>query len=241
MERLDEKSPIALYIQLRNILIDKIKSGQWKVNDKIPTERELCDMYNVSRATVRLALQELERDGYIYRKQGRGTFVAPPKIEQNITHFYSFSEEMKKRGLVPSSKILGFEVIKSDKKLADILNLKEGDEVLSLKRLRLANGEPIMLETSYLPYNMCRDMTREDVEKMSLYEALRTKCGIIPNSADETFEPVLTNSYEAEVLNYEAGKPALLLERITYSFGTPIEYNKGIVRGDRCKYRVSLK
>lgn len=92
-DALDERSPMSLYYQLKTILAEKIHSGQWKVNDRIPTERELCDAYGVSRATVRLALGELENEGLLYRKQGKGTFVAAPKIEQLLSGFYSFSEE----------------------------------------------------------------------------------------------------------------------------------------------------
>jgi GntR family transcriptional regulator len=148
-----EKSPVTLYYQLKEMLKQKIKSGEWAIDIKIPTERMLCEMYNVSRITVRKALEELEREGYLKRMQGKGTFVTSIKIEQRLSKFYSFSEEIKKMGYVSSTRIIEFSMVDADRKLSGLLGVKENSRLYSLKRLRLANHEPFALETCYIPYS----------------------------------------------------------------------------------------
>lgn len=237
---LDEKAPVALYHQLKAILAEKIHSGQWKVNDRIPTERELCDAYGVSRATVRLALGELENEGLLYRKQGRGTFVAAPKIEQLLSGFYSFTDEMKKQGHKPSARVLSFKKIEATGEVVQALLLPEGTPVFAIKRLRLADDEPIILEVSYVPCALCPALTEEDVKENALYDLFRQRYNIFPSRAQESFEAVSAGPHEASYLGIPSGAPVLRLERITYAFDRPVEYNVGLIRGDRYKYKVVL-
>lgn len=239
---LDDKAPVSLYYQLKEILIDKIKTNEWPVQTKIPTERELCDMYKISRITVRQALDEMEREGYLSRKQGKGTFVSGPKIEQRLSNFYSFSEEIRKMGYTPDTKVLDLIVIEADKNIANQLDVNEGTEVYSIKRLRLANGEPFAVETSYIPYGACAGLTSKEVAEKGLYNIMKSKYNIIPSQAEEIFCASLINKEDAACLNVKRGSPGLHLERITYnSVNKPVEYCKCVIRGDRYKYRVMLK
>ena len=169
---LNEKAPVALYYQLKQILMRKIKSNEWPVNSKIPTERELCELYKVSRITVRQALNELENEGYIYRKQGKGTFVTVPKIEQRLSSFYSFSEEIRKMGYLPGTQVIGLDLIKADNRLAKFLNVADKAAVYRIRRLRLANGEPFAYENSFIPYELCPGLTGEEVSRNGLYNSM---------------------------------------------------------------------
>ncbi|HBT15682.1 MAG TPA: GntR family transcriptional regulator, partial [Firmicutes bacterium] len=193
---LDEKAPVALYYQLKEILLEKIKNNEWPINGKIPTERELCEIFKVSRITVRQALYELEKEGYLYRKQGKGTFVTAPKIEQRLSSFYSFSEEIRKMGYTPSTQVVGFDLVTADDEVAKYLNIAKEVSVYSIRRLRLANQEPFAYEISFIPYELCPGLTSEEVATNGLYNSMR-KYGIAPNKAIETFEAVAISSKDA--------------------------------------------
>lgn len=238
---LDEKAPVSLYYQLKEILIKKIVENEWPINTKLPAERELCEIYSVSRITVRQALDAMESEGYLYRKQGRGTFVTAPKLVQRLGNFYSFSEEIKKMGAEPSTKVVGFNIIECDEKIAQNLEIKKGDLVYSIERLRLANKDPFAVETSYIPYSIVEGLTKEEVENRGLYSTLQTTFNISPNEAVETFEAVLVNNDDVEYLKTKKHTAALRIERTTWANGSILEYCVSVVRGDRYKYRVFLK
>ena len=238
---LDEKSPLSLYYQIKNIIMDNIKNKVWETGNKISTERELCESYNVSRITVRQALKELENEGYLYRKQGRGTFVMEQKFEQRLSKFYSFSEEIKKMGSFPSTKIVSFGIIEPEQMIAEKLGISSGDKVFAIKRLRLADDEPFGVEISYIVYRYAKGLTEESVSKFGLYNALNQKCGLMPNEATETFDAVSVSNQDAEYLNVSKRAAALRLERITSAQGNIIEYCISIIRGDKYKYTVQLR
>lgn len=237
---LNEKAPVALYYQLKEILVEKIKSNAWEIDSKIPTERELCELYKVSRITVRQALEELENQGLLYRKQGKGTFVTAPKIEQRLSKFYSFSEEIRNMGYTPDTKIIEFKIVAPDDTIAKHFNEK-GLTVYCIKRLRLANNEPFAIETSFIPRDLCPDLTADEVSAQGLYNTMKTKYNLIPNQAIETFEAVIIHPEDASFLHVGKNSPGLLLERTTYANERIVEFCHGIIRGDRYKYQVVLK
>lgn len=238
---LNEKAPVALYNQLKEKFIEKIKQCEWSVNTKIPTERQLCDIYKVSRITVRQALAALEREGYLYRKQGKGTFVTIPKIEQRLSRFYSFSEEIEKLGHRYRSKVLGFDKIKCSEEIASFMGITPETEVYRIKRLRLADDEPFALETSYIPYYICPGLTSDYVAAYGLYNSLKLKGNTVPNEAEETFEAVIIGGDAAVSLGVGKNSPGIHLERLTFADGVVVEFCDSIIRGDRYKYKVILK
>lgn len=238
---LDGNAQVTLYYQLKEKIINKIKSKEWSINYKIPTERQLCDIYNVSRITVRQALDELENDGYLYRKQGRGTFVTAPKIEQRLSKFYSFSEEIAKMGYESSSNLLDFKLIQGDQTITTSLNVDKDSQIYSIRRLRLANIEPFAIETSFIPYSIASGLAAEDVAINGLYKTLQQKFDIIPDEAEETFEAVLIDVENADYLHVVKNSPGILLERFTYFNGRVVEFCRSLIRGDRYKYKVTLK
>lgn len=241
MKQIDKNSRIALYYQLADIIIDKIDTENLVEHDRLPSERELCEEYGLSRSTVRQAIQELEKEGYVYRAHGKGTFVSPKKHKQDLLKFYSFTEEMKKQGITPVSKVLDFEITDSNEKIANKLNMSLGKKVYKFTRLRLADNEPMMLETSYVPYDRFPGITKADLQKHAMYDIFTKKFNANFTMAEESFQPVITRKNEARLLNYSEGFASMKIESITYEREQIIEYTKGIARGDRFRYRVVLE
>jgi GntR family transcriptional regulator len=241
VKQLEHQSPIPLYHQLKDILKEKIESRDWVPGEKIPSENELIVQYDISRNTVKKALDDLVQEGLLNRIQGKGTFVSKPKLEQSLTGFYSFSKVMKAQGLKPKDIILSVEKKAAKLSVARQLQITEGDNVIELKRLRCANDEPIILETSYIPCDLVSDLSKENLEETSLYDYMEQALGIYVTSAKEIFEPVLIRDYESHYLEVEEGFPALLLDRIAYNLEKrPVEFCRSIVRGDRCRFYTEL-
>lgn len=239
MKQIDKTSRIPLYLQLMDILISKIENSMER-GDKLLSEREICDKYDVSRSTVRQAISELEKDGYIYKIHGKGTFVSDKKVHQDLIQFYSFTDEMKKLGKVPTSKLLEFQIIKANITLSNKMNVPEEELVYQFKRLRLADNIPMIVETTYIPYDRFKDITKEKLENNPLYDILRNEHDLKIDMAEEIFRPVLTSSDEAKILKIEKGSPSLKIARYTYEKNNIIEYTVSIARGDKFKYRVKL-
>jgi len=241
-EKLTEDSNIPLYHQLKNIIKAQIITGAIQPGDKIPSESELGERYGVSRITVRQAINSLVQEGYLYRKQGVGTFVTSPKLRRRLPRLYSFTEDMRELGLEPSSQVLEQEVVEADEEMAEILKLSPGDtRVNRLVRVRLANGEPILLERTFIPYYLCPDLTTEDLERGSLYSLLREKYNLLLDHAYETYEVAKIRKEEAKVLKCPVGLPAFVIERLTYlKTEVPVEWTKSVARGDRLRFTVRL-
>ncbi|MBP6086686.1 MAG: GntR family transcriptional regulator [Pelolinea sp.] len=240
---IDPTNVIPKYYQLANILRQKIENGDYKAHDAIPSERQLEEQYNLSRPTIRQAIDVLERQGYLYRVHGRGTFVSPPKLQKGILELTSFSEDMRNRGLQPGQRILIFESVKAEGKVARQLELKEGGrEVLRIKRLRFGNNIPIGLQDSYLCLPEGHTITRGELEERgSIYAILQEKFGLFPTEADETLEVTLATPEEAELLEIPEGSPLLLNERTLWSQNRQaIEFVRILYRGDKYKYYVRL-
>ncbi len=242
MREIIEESGVPLYQQVRNVLKGQILSGALKPGDKIPPESVLCEKYGVSRITVRQAIKSLVEEGFLYRKQGKGTFVTSPKLGRRLPKLYSFSEDMVELGLRPSSKILERLILEADQRTMDVLQLPPSNRMVNkLVRVRMANGEPILIERTLIPLYLCPDLLEEDLEKGSLYAVLREKYGLLLDHAYETYEVGKVKKEEAFGLECRPGMPAFVIERFTYlRNGTPIEWTKSVARGDRLRFTVKL-
>jgi len=233
---------IPYYIQLMDILKEKVQHAEWAPGDQIPGEQDLCEHYQVSRTVVRQALRELEYEGVISRQKGKGTFISLPKISeglvQKLTGFY---QDMVERGLNPGTKVLHQNVIPSNDKIARFLNIKTGEKLIDIQRLRFINEEPIQLVTTYIPYEICPALASVDLTNCSLYEYLEKEYEIFITKGRRFIEAVLANDFEAELLGIERGAPLLMLDSISYSDdGIPIEYYHALHRGDRSRFEVEL-
>ncbi|WP_053367736.1 GntR family transcriptional regulator [Bacillus sp. FJAT-27245] len=240
MKKIDKGSRMPLYLQLMDILIDEIENRLGE-DEQLPSEREICDKYEVSRTTVRQAINEMEREGLIYKVHGKGTFVAPKRVKQDLVKFYSFTEDMKKLGKRPVSKVLSFEVTGVDSNISRKMNIPADSIVYKFTRLRIANDTPMMLEETYVPQNLFPGLTKEELESTALYDIFNEKYNVVSDMADEYFAPVMPFEEEAKLLNMPATMPSLRIERYTYSNNRIIEYSNTIARGDRFKYHVRLE
>lgn len=239
MEIIDKSSRIPLYLQLMELLKDKIEN-KMEYNDQLPSEREICETYDLSRTTVRQALDELEKDKYIYKVHGKGNFISPKRYNQDLVGFYSFTEEMRKAGRKPKSEVIGFELRESGEKLGSIFKQKKDDLVYKLIRIRKADDIPMMYEVTYLPFERFKELTKEKLETTPMYEIFSKEYNAKISAAEEMFEPILTNKLESIHLGIKEGSPSLKIERFTYEGNRVIEYTVGIARGDKFKYRVKL-
>lgn len=240
MGRIDVRSVIPLYYQLREDLRRRIEAGEWKAEEAIPSETELQDIYGVSRATVRQALSELVMEGLLIRKQGRGTFVAPQKIAEPLPRLVSFTEEMRAVGLEPSTRSVKVaRTTEPPRRVRETLRTDEQD-FLRIERVRCANGQPIVLLISYLPVSLGIDPA-EDFSG-SLYSLLENKYSIQLGEALQMIEAGVADEYTASQLDIEEGEPILIIRRGTFAKdGRPVEYVEGFYPADRYRYTIRLE
>ncbi|MDH7475766.1 MAG: GntR family transcriptional regulator [Anaerolineae bacterium] len=232
--------PLPLYYQLMEGLRRRIEEGEWKPGDLIPSERELSETYGISRMTVRQALAELVNDGLLRRDQGRGTFVAKPKIRKQLSRLTSFTEDMRARGKQASAQVLRLEIVPARPKVADVLQIEVEQRVVLVERLRLADGEPVGIERSHLSFNGCEILLQEDLSG-SLYQVLSQRFGLIPTQAQEEIEASACGPREAQVLGIQENEPVLLIRRRTLDQdGHPFEYVESTYRGDNYIFSVEL-
>lgn len=237
---MDKNNKVPLYLQLVEELISKIEKNEYQQDDKLPSERELCEMYDLSRITVRNALQELERDGYIYKLHGKGTFVSSRTYTQNLVKMYSFTEEMKKLGKIPNTKVLSFKTIKADNRYGKKLDIEPGEIIYEIKRLRSADDEPLMYETSYVPANKFPGLKKEDLEETPMYQIFSTRYGVTVSKAVEQFSATNLREEEALHLKYDISRPAMLIKRYAYCNDEIIEYTVSVISGQKFYYTVEL-
>jgi GntR family transcriptional regulator len=230
--------PVSKQEDTRDRVLDLIES--LTVGQAIPSERQLTQELGVSRLTVRAALDELVRDGYLDRRHGSGTYVTEPKIAQPLT-LTSFSEEMRRRGMVPGSRTLELTVTSAGARLARRLQVSPEEALLRVKRLRLADAEPMAMEVLHIPQALVPGLTKADLENHSFYELLAERYEIIIGSGTQTIEPTVTNEEESEVLGVPLHTPAFLFERTTVSeSGRIVEVVRSIYRGDRYRLVADL-
>jgi GntR family transcriptional regulator len=237
---IDKNSFVPLYRQIADSIHGAIARGELKPKELLPSEEEIAEALGVAKMTVRQALLELKREGLLYRRRGLGTFVAFPKFEHSLSTLVSFSEDIRSRGMCPGSRILFFGEVLSDAAIASHLGIKEGEPVLRIHRLRLADDQPVGIHDAYLPGDI--SIAQHELEKRgSLYALLQEK-GFQLVEAEETIEAIQANSFQAELLGLGIGAPLLKVVRTVFSNEhRPIEHVIAIYRSDLYRYRIRLK
>lgn len=242
MSTILRKGPLPRYYQLKEIMREKIRTHEWKAGDLIPSERELGAQYGISRMTARQASTELVNEGLLYRTQGKGTFVNEYKITQQLLRLTGFTEDIRARGQRPATKVLSANMREADQQTAERLRIKPGQLIFCLHRLRIADNEPLALETSHISFIGCEKLLEEDLEHHSLYQLLEEEYGLLLVEAEQELEAGLIGGLEAPLLNVAIGSPALFTRRTTYmERDQPIEYAQAIYCGRKYIFYTRMK
>lgn len=240
MFKIDKKSEIPLYQQLAHSIKKAVDEQEWKEHDKIPAENEFCKIYDLSRTTVRLALEILEKEGYIYKLRGKGSYVSTPKIYQNRSSFSKFYDDMRSLGKVPISKILSLKVKKPNSYVKEKMQLLEEDLICQIKWVRYGNNEPLIFETISLNYNLVKGIEEKEVTQKKLYDILTEDFGIKLTHGKEFFYPCKLDINEAKNLGLKEHDLGMKVERVVFQGKDVVEYTTSTVRGDRFVYTTNF-
>lgn len=240
-KRVDVTSPVPYYAQICEFLRERITGGEWQPGEQIPTEVELCHAYDVSRITVRQALALLAQEGLLVRGRGRGTFVREASLTAAPRSVSSFSTELRELGMSPGSRILQSETVAAEPTDAARMNLDVGAELISLRRLRTADGRPIGIQHTLVVaarFSGLLDLVTDD---MSLYQIMRDYYGVVATGATEVFRATAINREDAKLLDCRAGQPALHATRVTFDGRGVFEHTTSILHADRYQIRIALQ
>jgi len=241
MTGIDKQHPLPIYYQLKELLRGKIRAGVWEPGDPVPSERELGETYGISRMTARQALNELMNEGLVYREQGRGTFVAEPKVVQRLSRLTGYTDDMCERTLRPGARVLRLEMTPASIRAAQALQIDPETPVVLLERLRLADGAPMAVEASHLHFPRAAELLNEDFESGSLYGLLAREYGVIPTRAEQQIEASLCGQHWLELLDLHECASVLHTRRVTFDQrDRPFEYAKSVYRGDRYVFHAEL-
>ena len=222
-----------LYVQLMEELETSIRNGVYKPGDKIMTEAEMAKEYGVSLITVRKAVGSLMEKGLVVRKQGKGTFVTKPKYSRNMKKLQSFTEMCEQMGVKPGAQVLENRLIMADKKVADRLGIEPGSNVVYISRLRLADGEPVQVEKSYVPLKFAF-LLEEDLNNGSMFECLKEKAGAKVASSEKMIELCRATAEEAALMDVKKGDYLLFVKSTAYDEnGEPMYAGIQLINGDR--------
>lgn len=239
---IDKNIPVPMYYQLKNIILDEIMQGTIKSDEMIPTEKELSEMFQLSRTTVRQAILELTQEGYLYRVKSKGTFVSRPKDNQGfIIRLESYAEHMKRLGKVPRTEVLSCKIVKIPSVAIPILKIPANSDVIELSRLRFADEEPIVHTLTYLPYDSCRRLLDDNLNLEMLYASLATSKETKICKLQQSIEAVGANAKDTELLKIRRGFPIQLLKIVGFNKDdVPLEFTCARFRGDRNKFECAI-
>ena len=241
MFQINRKSAIPLYHQIKIKLLERIENGEFVIGKLLPTELELMGKYSVSRATVRRVMQDLEKDGYINRTAGKGTFVIRNKISRELTRLTSFTEDMNHLGKSVSSKIIKFQKIISSTPISEKFGFTENSPLLYIYRIRSVDEEPVAINISYINLPAGINISEDELNVAGSIYALLERKGVPPLESDRTLEAIEASEERAKVLNIQVGSPLLMVEGLVYTYNQHIiEFHQVISVGKRYKYKIHL-
>jgi GntR family transcriptional regulator len=237
---LDKNSSVPIYVQIEEAIKEKIKKREYLPGEELPTERELTELFGVSRMTIRQAISNLVHKGVLYRIPGKGAFVSKEVIEKKL-EIESFSEDMKKRGLTPGSIVIQFEKISPSDEVREKLSLAEDEKIYLLNRLRLANNEPIAIEYCFLPEKFFPNIIKYNMVNCSLYTIMKEEYGTHFNYMKQSLKAVSLTKKDAEMLIGKNKGVGLVSEKLMYNVEeVPIEYTKTIYHAERYTFNMVL-
>ncbi len=225
--------------QIIEALTAQIQEGDLKPYDRIPSEKELCAQWQASRSTVRKAMDQLTDRGKIFRVAGKGSFVSFPKIDHDTSQILSFTEKMKAQGLDVVTKLIRKELIEPTDETAAALKLSTQDRVLKIQRLRIVRGEPLALQTAFMPSHLCGNLIREDLETKSLNYLIREQCQIRLSRSDVWIEAPIITPKERQLLGNPRVPAFLAVVGVTFDQNDrPVRFSRGVFRGDRVRLKI---
>lgn len=236
----DSSSAVPLYRQIEAVLRKRISRGEWQAGEQIPTETELCELYEVSRVTVRQALARLTRDGILTRGRGKGTFVREARLTAAPRSVSSFSDELSTLGMTPGSRVLGIDLVPASEAISTEMMIEPQTPLWQLRRLRTADDRPIGVQTSLLLADRCPGLDGLVSDDSSLYDTLKKNFGLVPIDATEIFKVTGVPRKQAELLEVAGGSHAFEVIRISYDGRGVFEHTTSILRGDRYQIRIAL-
>lgn len=238
-----EKFMLPKYYQIKMAIAEKIDNEEFAVGELIPSEQELMTLFDVSRITVRRAINELEKEGYLYKVQGKGTYVKGDQNGQDLISITSCTQDVEQQGMKATRKVLACQTMPADKTRQRRLKLAENDQVFFLSRIYYADGVPINYTRTYLPCKLFEGLDKHDFSRESLYETLEKSYGVRLSRAKRTVEAILAHDEVAEYLEVQPGVPLLLFQCVTYGMvggkEVPVETFKCCYRSDRFKFYIN--
>ncbi len=236
------KEGIPRHIQISQWLRQQIDGGTFKPEEKLPSENELATKFDVSRVTVRRALQSLESESIIYRCQGLGSFVSDSRVSQNLVKLTDFNEDMSQAGLIASSEVKLFTTVDAPDWLAELLQIEPGNKVLQVDRLRKGDGEPIAFDSTWMPIFYGQLLDEKKLQDSTIYDLLEQDYDISVIKGCYRMSAEAADEHLAEELNVQPGSPLFLIDRITYTIGSkPLYYQKRYYRNDKVIYEMTLE
>ena len=239
MLKVDRNSPLPLHYQLKQHLLEKIESGEWKPNDLIPSEQEMQNSFGLSRITVRQALSDLVYEGLLIRERGRGTFVAPPKMTHSPEEHRGLTEFMLEQGITPGWKVIEKGFIEANKEVASNLKVPHKTRVYRIRRLRLAEDQAIGHHTAYLPESISGQINEAGLLEGGSLNYISHIPQMTTSHATRSIEAVAASDLDVKLLHMTLGSPVLMIQRVVLSTsGEPLEFLQARYRGDRFKYQI---
>lgn len=234
-------SALPLYTQIKEALRAKILDGSYAVHQRLPSENDMINAFGVSRITVRQAISDLQKEGLLYKIHGKGTFVAMPKVSQELTHLQGFGEAMQPLGHETFSQVLGLSLVKASPLICAKLNLAEGARVIELRRVRYLDRKPISVDVSYLEAEMGSKLSKAGLRDRDLFSLLENELGHRLHSADVEIDATSAGPDIAPHLKVELKSPILRIERLTYaSRKKPVVFEYLHYRAESFKYKLKI-
>lgn len=239
---IDMQSDKPLYMQLVEAIKQKISSNSWKIGMMTPSENELSKEFNISVGTVKKALGILVQEGVLFRRQGKGTFVASPDFSKSFSRFFRYGISGGDSGETPGSTILEISTITPEAQIAETLNLSQGEKVIRIKRIRTLQNIPFSIEELYLPHNRFKGIEKLSIENKLLYPIYNDNFDTPVIWADEYLQPDVADKEAAEALGIEEGAPVMCVERLAHTYDDmPVEWRRSIGRGDSFRYHIVVR
>ncbi len=234
--------PVPKYHMVKEVMLGRMIDGTWPAGALIPSEPELCREFAVSRVTVRRAISDLVHEGRLQTVQGKGTFVATPKLQEHfVQRAFGIYEDFARRGLHLTTQVIRQEVIPASVEVATRLGLHVAERVHVIVRVRSVRDERLLISTTYVPEQLCPDLAHDDLSNDSLYDLLKTRYHLSIARGERSLEAVAAGQWEARLLEIALSSPLLRLDSVAYlANGRAFEYSQSLHRGDRARVEVEF-